>query len=207
MDNIEKKSNKDLQKGMDPGFSFTPARIESHTTPLTRRSVPQCFLLYLSKGVMKMDITITKTEKPAPVTILHLDGALDGSNHESLVVEAQKVYAAGARDLILDLSKLTFISSTGLRALHHVALLFQGKKHSGQEDESWASYRWTAYRATDRVLNQGTQEHVKLFSPTKQVREVLDMIGFSSLFEIYTDLAQATASFQKAAPARDVNLP
>jgi anti-anti-sigma factor len=143
-----------------------------------------------------MNITITKTEKPVPVTILHLDGALDGSNYESLVVEAQKVYAAGARDLILDLSKLTFISSSGLRALHRVALIFQGKKLRGQKDEAWGSYRWTAYRDLDREKKLSIQEHVKLLSPTKEVREVLDLIGFSSLFEIYTDLHQATASFR-----------
>jgi anti-anti-sigma factor len=76
-----------------------------------------------------MNITISKNEKPFPVTILHLDGILDGANYESLIDETQKVYAAGARDLILDLSKLTFISSAGLGALHRVALLFQGKKH------------------------------------------------------------------------------
>jgi len=146
-----------------------------------------------------MNITITKTEKPVPVTILHLDGVLDGSNHESLLVEAQKVYDAGARDLILDLSKLTFMSSAGLRALHHMALLFQGKKRPRQQEESWASYRWSAYSDVDLDKNRCPGEHVKLLSPTKEVRDVLDLIGFSSLFEIYTDLHQAVASFEQAA--------
>jgi anti-anti-sigma regulatory factor len=153
-----------------------------------------------------MKITITKTEGPAPVTILHLEGALDGSNYESLVDNAKKVYAAGARDLILDLSKLTFISSAGLGALHQVALLFRGKKHP-EQDESWGAYRWAAYRSIDRDHSRRFQEHVKLFSPTKEVREVLDMIGFSSLFEIYSDLHQATVSFRQAAPAMDAHLP
>jgi len=151
-----------------------------------------------------MKITITKTEKPAPVTILHLDGVLDGSNYESLVVEAQKVHAAGGCDLILDLSKLTFISSAGLGALHQVALLFQGKNRS-RKNESWGSYRWDAYRSVDSDHSHRLQEHVKLFSPTRQVREVLDMIGFSSLFEIYTDLQQATASFFKPTQLLDAS--
>jgi len=141
-----------------------------------------------------MKITITKTEKTSPVTILHLDGILDGANYECLIDEAQKLHTAGVRDLILDLSKLTFISSAGLGALHHVALCFRGENHPGQ-DESWAAYRWSAYRSMDRDHNRKPQEHVKLFSPTKQVREVLDLIGFSSLFEIFTDLPQAVASF------------
>ena len=153
-----------------------------------------------------MIITITKIENPAPITILRLDGTLDGGNYESLIHEAQKVIAAGSRDLLLDLGKLTFISSAGLGALHQVALLFQGKKHS-ESDESWAAYRWAAYRSIDRLHIRQTQEHVKLLSPTKEVQEVLDMIGFSSLFEIFTDLPQALASFRQTVPAYETSLP
>jgi anti-anti-sigma factor len=142
-----------------------------------------------------MEITITRTNKPTSVTILHLDGTLDGSNHQSLLDEAKKQFTAGATNLLLDLSKLTFISSAGLGALHQVALLFRGKKHPAQ-DETWAAYRWAAYRTIDRDHQSTSQQHVKLLSPTKQVREVLDLIGFSSLFEIYSDIDQATASFQ-----------
>jgi len=108
--------------------------------------------------------------------------------------EAKKQYTAGARNLLLDLSKLTFISSAGLGALHQVALLFRGKKHPAQ-DETWAAYRWAAYRTIDSDHKSTSQEHVKLLSPTKQVREVLNLIGFSSLFEIFTDHDQALASF------------
>jgi len=142
-----------------------------------------------------MNISITKNEKPSQVTIMHLEGKLDGANYESLINEAQDVFESGVRDLILDLSQLTFISSAGLAALHQVALLFRGEKHPGQ-DQGWA-----AFHSIDRDRGRGTEEHVKLFSPSDQVRELLDMIGFSSLFDIYTDLQQATASFRQAVPA------
>jgi anti-anti-sigma factor len=149
-----------------------------------------------------MKITITKAEMPFPVTIIHLEGALDGSNFECLIDEAHKLYAAGVRDLILDLSKLAFISSAGLGALHQVALMFRRKKQV-EKDESWSAYRWAAFRAIDSDHNRTSHEHVKLFSPTKEVMEVLDMIGFSSLFEVYTDLKAAAASFRQAAPAME----
>lgn len=119
--------------------------------------------------------------------------------------EAKNLFADGARDLIFDLSKLVFISSAGLGALHQVALLFQGKIRPGP-DESWAAYRWAAYRSMDRDHYIRLQEHVKLLSPTREVREVLDMIGFSSLFEIYTDFPQAVASFHKVAPVMETGL-
>ena len=102
--------------------------------------------------------------------------------------------------LILDLRKLTFISSAGLGALHQVALLFQGVDRS-EPDECWTAYRWAAYRSIENLQNHRTQEHVKLLSPTKEVREVLDMIGFGSRFELFTDLQQAAASFRQASPA------
>jgi anti-sigma B factor antagonist len=136
-----------------------------------------------------MNITISKTNGAALVTILHLEGKLDGANYESLIEEAQEVYDDGVRDLILDLSKLSFISSAGMAALHQVALLFRGEKHPDQ-DEGWA-----AYRAIDRDRGSDPQKHVKLYSPSIPVQDVLDMTGFSSLFEIYTDLQQATTSF------------
>jgi anti-anti-sigma factor len=152
-----------------------------------------------------MLVTITKTEQPGALTILHLDGILDGSNHQSLIDEAKKQSAAGVRDLILDLGNLIFISSAGLSALHQVALMFKGNKHLA-EDESWAAYRWAAYRAIDSDHDKRLQQHVKLLSPTRQVREVLDLIGFNSLFEIYTDLHDAVSSFDLAAPVMESNL-
>ena len=142
-----------------------------------------------------MNITITKNELPIPVTIMHLEGELDRSNYENLIDEAQNIYDSGTRHLVLDLSQLTFISSAGLTALHQLALLFRGAKQPGQ-DEGWA-----AFHSIDRDRGNGPQEHVKLFSPTKEVQEVLDMTGFSSLFGIYSDLHQATASFRQAVPA------
>jgi anti-anti-sigma regulatory factor len=148
-----------------------------------------------------MKITITKTKGLIPVTILHLEGKLDRANYESLIEEAQDVYGAGNRDLLLDLERLTFISSAGLAALHQVALLFRGEEHPFQ-DEGWA-----AYRAINRDRERGAQEHVKLLSPTKEVREVLDMTGFGSLFEIFIETHQALASFRQPAPVSAASLP
>jgi anti-anti-sigma factor len=143
-----------------------------------------------------MEITFTKTEKPASVTILHLVGKLDSTNFQDLVDEAQRLHAAGISDLILDLGQLTFIGSAGLGALHQVALLFQGKKHAGKND-SWSAYRWSAFRSLDSNHTRKTHQHVKLLSPSEDVLKVLDMIGFTSLFEIFTDLQQAVASFHQ----------
>jgi anti-anti-sigma regulatory factor len=146
-----------------------------------------------------MKITISKTGKSDSVTVLQLDGILDSTNYQSLLDEAHNVYTADNRDLLLDLSNLTFISSAGLGALHQVALLFRGEKQA-EGDESWSDYRWTAFHGSDSGHNRGSNQNVKLLSPTKEVRGVLDLIGFSSFFEIFTDFNQAVASFYHTVP-------
>jgi anti-anti-sigma regulatory factor len=147
-----------------------------------------------------MNIAISKTEGLAPVSILHLEGKLDRANYESLIEEAKEIYDNGSRNLIIDLSKLTFISSAGLAALHQVALLFRGGKRPNLDDG------WAAFRAIDRDRGGGFQKHVKLYSPSDTVREVIEITGFSSLFEIFTDLPRAKESFQQADPVKQSNL-
>ena len=61
-----------------------------------------------------------------PVTILQLDGKLDGSNYMQLVEEAKSNYGDGVRDLLIDLSRLSYLSSAGIAAIHKTALLFRG---------------------------------------------------------------------------------
>ena len=147
-----------------------------------------------------MKFTITKTEMPVSITILRLEGILDGANYKSLIKESQNVFEGGARDLILDLSQLDFISSAGLAALHMVALLFRGETDTGKSDG------WDAFHSIDRDRDNGIQEHVKLLSPSEQVRRVLEMTGFDRLFEISTDLQQATASFPQVDPVMEPGL-
>lgn len=141
-----------------------------------------------------MRITFSETDKPISVTILHLEGKLDRANYESLIDEAQDAFSHGARDLVLDMSKLTFISSAGVAALHQVALLYREENHSRLDGG------WRAFRSENNGHPNPTQEHVKLFSPPGVVRELLNLSGFGSLFEIFTDLSQAVESFRQPAP-------
>jgi hypothetical protein len=133
---------------------------------------------------------MTMTQKPGAAAVLHLKGALDGSNYRELIDEAQKLFDGGVRDLVLDLSELTFMSSAGISALHRVALIFRGEKQAEME-EGWASYR-----AISRDRDSGLQLHVKLLNPVERVQHALDMVGFTTLFEIHTDAEMAVASFR-----------
>jgi anti-anti-sigma regulatory factor len=136
-----------------------------------------------------MNIIVTQKQGRVPVTVLQLIGKLDGSNYMELVEEAKRVYLNGMSNLLFDLSQLTYLSSAGIAAIHKTALMFRGLPMA-EEESGWASYH-----AIDRDRGRGTQEHVKLLSPQNEVANILDISGFSSLFEIHTDLDKAVASF------------
>ena len=136
-----------------------------------------------------MEIKVSEIRSPATVTVLHVTGKLDGSNYLDLIEEARRVYMDGARDLLIDMSQLTYMSSAGIAAIHKTALLFRGMPVL--EDESG----WAAYHAIDRDRGNGIQHHVKLLSPQPEVVKILDISGFKGLFEIHSDLNQAVASF------------
>jgi hypothetical protein len=74
-------------------------------------------------------------------------------------------------------------------ALHSVALLMQGKEPPDPE------YGWAAIRASDRDVESGQQEHVKLLNPQSRVKRAIEMAGFDRFFEVYTDREEAIASF------------
>lgn len=136
-----------------------------------------------------MNISISQAQGNVPVTVIKLDGQLDGQNFQELISKAQELHSAGARDFLLDLSDLTYISSAGLVALHSVALLARGEEVPDMEGG------WSAYRSMGRTSEAGIQKHVKLLNPRSEIMGVLDMVGFSSVFEIYTDREEAINSF------------
>jgi anti-anti-sigma regulatory factor len=107
-----------------------------------------------------------------------------------LVEEAKRTYANGVRDLLIDLSRLSYMSSLGISAIHETALVFRGLEIPEKEAG------WTAYNAIERDRGNGVQKHVKLLSPQPEVAHVLEIVGFKALFEIYTDLDTALASYQ-----------
>jgi anti-anti-sigma regulatory factor len=136
-----------------------------------------------------MNISVSQAQGRVAVSIIKLDGQLDGQNFQDLISKAQELYNAGARDFLLDLSELAYISSAGLVALHSVALLARGEELPDVERG------WSTYRSMGRSSEAGVQKHVKLLNPRSEVMGVLDMVGFSNVFEVFTDREEALNSF------------
>jgi anti-anti-sigma regulatory factor len=136
-----------------------------------------------------MNISVSQVQGKVPVTVVKLDGQLDGQTYQDLITKARENYKAGWRDFLIDMTDLTYISSAGLVALHSVALLSNGEELPDTESG------WSAYRSMGRSKEAGLQQHVRLLNPRAEVKSVLDMVGFSAVFQIFTDLDEAVNSF------------
>ena len=136
-----------------------------------------------------MKITVSQAEGRVPVTLLHIHGDLDASSYRDLIAKGQEVYSTGAQNILLDLSDMPYMSSSGLVALHSIAQMLRGEQPPDPESG------WDAFHAIDRDRDSGLQQHVKLLNPQPQADKVLETIGFKRFFEIHTDLDKAIASF------------
>ncbi|HMV29163.1 MAG TPA: hypothetical protein PKE23_07225, partial [Anaerolineales bacterium] len=54
---------------------------------------------------------------------------------------------------------------------------------------------WAALKSVNKSRESGVQQHVKLLNPREEVINVLDMVGFSSFFEVFKDKQKALESF------------
>jgi len=133
---------------------------------------------------MQIEVSQEKTKGNVPVTVFCLEGQLTIESYMQLQEQAEKAVKAGTRNLVLDLSGVSYMSSSGLRAIHHVFDRLQ--KASGESTE-----------AARKGIGKGTfkSSHLKLLNPTPKVAEVLKMAGFDMFLETYTSTEKAIASF------------
>jgi anti-anti-sigma factor len=104
-------------------------------------------------------------EQSGDVVIVKLAGRLDSSTAAPAEESFGRLLAGGTQSLAIDLSRLDYISSAGLRVLLVVA-----KKV------------------------QQAQGKVVLFGLVRNVREVFSISGFDKIFTIQPDLAAAVAA-------------
>ena len=127
-----------------------------------------------------MDIT---TERPRDdVAVVALDGELDASNFEEVVATARTLRDDGAHHLILDLSGLTYMGSSGLVALHSAAILARGGEPPSPED-GWDAF----HRMGDEVARGTSDGSLALVAPSPAVDRVLERTGMKRLFAVHPD--------------------
>lgn len=100
------------------------------------------------------------------VEVITVSGRVDSSTAPEFERVLKETLEAGRHQIVLDLEKVDYMSSAGLRAL--VAALKTARRHSGD---------------------------VRLANPSNRVSEVLQLAGLTSLFEVYPSQVEAVGSF------------
>ena len=119
-----------------------------------------------------MGLEIAQEQQEA-LRILALRGRLDTDTSADLELAVQDLLAAGARDFLIDLGEVSYVSSAGLRVLLALAKQLEGSKG-----------------------------RLRLCALGPAVQQVFEVAGFSKLFVILKDRAAAAATAGKpAAPA------
>jgi anti-anti-sigma regulatory factor len=136
-----------------------------------------------------MNILVSQEQGNVAVTVVRVEGQLDGQNYQELISKAKGLYEAGARNILLDLGGLTYISSAGIVALHTIALMLRGEPLPDPEQG------WSAVKSVERTREAGTQKHIKFLDVRPDVQGVLEMVGLTAFFESFTNRAAALRSF------------
>jgi anti-anti-sigma regulatory factor len=133
---------------------------------------------------MNMEISISIEQGKEPIAVMKLRGDINASNFMEVVDKAQEIYNNLFRNLIIDLSDVSSISSAGQVAIHKIALLYSGIPQDVEANEN-----------PDFTHSAEARKHVKLLNPQPAVDEALTKAGMKLFFKIFKDFDSAIKSF------------
>ena len=138
---------------------------------------------------MAMTIDVEHLGGSPSVTVVALDGELDASNYERVIDVVRDAYGSGARGLVIDMERMSFMASSGLFALHSAVRIMRGETPPDPE------MGWGA-------LHQMAQDHdseatsVRLAAPQEAIARVLERTGMLRLFAVSETRDEAVAALR-----------
>jgi anti-anti-sigma factor len=135
---------------------------------------------------MAMTIDVEHLGGTPPVTVVALDGELDASNYERVIEVVRDAYARGARGLVLDLSGLTYMASSGLFALHSAVRIMRGETPPDPE-AGWGAMHQMAH-------DDAQAANVRIAAAQEPIARVLERTGMTQLFGMDATRADAVAA-------------
>ena len=128
-----------------------------------------------------LKLKFSQHEGFVPVTVGQLTGELDSNTYKQFQTQVLQEIEAGACYMLLDFSRLSYISSAGLRALYMISQQLAAK----------------GAQTTKSTGPAGTfkSPYLKLLNPLSVVHSALEVMGLTMSLEIYNDRDKALASF------------
>ena len=141
-----------------------------------------------------LEIAIDEVPAAVPVTVMRLTGELDASCYQEVISQGRSLYESGKRNLLLDLSKLSFMASSGLVSLYNLATIMRGQQ-TNPEQSSWSALHEIRGQISGTMVKE---KQLKLLTPQPRILKTLKMTGFDQFLDIHFEEAQAINSFQEA---------
>ena len=110
----------------------------------------------------------TSVDQHGDVITVHISGSVDGLTAESLQRVFSSEVDAGHHNLVADLGRVDYMSSAGLRVL--LATVKNARSRGGD---------------------------LRLAGPNPEVRNVLDLSGFTGILKVFTPVDDAVVSFAR----------
>jgi len=132
-----------------------------------------------------MEIKVSQENRRVPVTLVHVDGNIDSSTSEGFQSRVNELIQGGARNILVDLAHVPFISSAGLRAFQTVFNQLRTLSGDVSDEEMRKGISAGTYKSP----------HLKLLNMSKDARKAFEMAGFDMYIETFSDLDTALASF------------
>jgi len=131
-----------------------------------------------------MEIKVSIHQAREPIAIMQVRGDINASNFLQVVEKADELYGNPARNLILDLSEVPSISSTGVVGIHKIALIYSGVPQDVEENEN-----------PDFTHVSTARKHIRLLNPQPEVEKTLEKSGMKLFFKIFNNIEDALKSF------------
>lgn len=106
------------------------------------------------------------------VDLIEVAGRVDAATSSRLKQQIDALFEEGRYRIVLDLAKLEYVSSPGLR------VLIEARK-----------------RARDWKITDLEGGDIRIANLPPKIKEVFDLTGFTSLFELYGSTIDAVGSF------------
>jgi anti-anti-sigma factor len=132
-----------------------------------------------------MNIKVSTEQGRVPVTVVHVEGNIDSSTYEAFHSDVEKSIKGGARNILIDLSQVAFVSSAGLRSFNILFNRLRDLSPDVSDEEMHKGISAGTYKSP----------HLKLLNPSKETLATLEASGFSMFIDTFKDLKTAVASF------------
>jgi anti-anti-sigma factor len=114
-----------------------------------------------------MEISVSRTGDMEEIAMISVSGVVDSETVERFGETLEGVFEEGCYNIILNIEGLTYINTAGL------SIIADAYKKASQN------------RGSLKILNAGDA-----------IRELLDVVRFTKIIEIYEDEEEAVASFK-----------